>query len=592
VSSFWFSLPKNIKMKKINLLYYLFVLSFIIASCSGDSTAIDSGFSVDNQNLYIMGAPGTATFKIISDKSWNITVPSTNTWLTVSPTFGTGDATVTCSAAKAAYREKRKLSIALIPSSGTGKVVVVHDSLPNTAPVATIAAVYPTDGQTDVSDAYLHLNWEPSVDADGDKVYYSVDYSTDGSTWTNLGSKLDVAFLVSSTVTLTTEKKYYWRVTTYDMFGQKSPVSKTFTFTAGNSSKSWTDGEVRLYQACCNASATNPFTLIVTGDGFIASDFTADGYWNSVSLRAITGLLGNIEPYKTWGKYLRIIRIAAISEQSGVSVHQAGAANNTATTVVNTKFGSMYDNSSSSAWCGLYDDVSPQTGGSSGKVFNWVLAQLTTAGYSITKNYAILVIQNVSHYNGTVGFDVGVRSLGFVCISPGTFGSQTAFENVVCHEIGGHAIGHLADLYVSSTGSLSDDKKVDTQAKQNVGWYQNVSLVDDQGTCPWSGFFTASEYASYYSSVGLYAGARSVASGIWRPESAATCMNNNEFYYDAPSRYAIVKELTECTGESLTWSQFVAKDYDRLNSDFSSSRGLFKTENVPHLHEPITYKFK
>ena len=66
----------------------------------------------------------------------------------------------------------------------------------------------------------------------------------------------------------------------------------------------------------------------------------------------------------------------------------------------------------------------------------------------LKKNYAVLVLQNVSHYNGAVNYfwDNGKnRTMGFVCYAPGTKGTTSGFENVVVHEIGGHAIGHLAD---------------------------------------------------------------------------------------------------------------------------------------------------
>lgn len=41
--------------------------------------------------------------------------------------------------------------------------------------------------------------------------------------------------------------------------------------------------------------------------------------------------------------------------------------------------------------------------------------------------------------------------MGFACASPTPAGSMQGFENVVVHEIGGHAIGHLADCYTRNS---------------------------------------------------------------------------------------------------------------------------------------------
>lgn len=519
----------------------------------------------------------SSTFKITGNTDWSISVPTTS-WLTVSPLSGTGDATITCFASAAPYRERRKANIFVTPTTGTRAAVAITDSLPNTAPMATGAALYPTDGQTDVNDTFLRLSWEPSKDTEDDKLYYNIELSTDGSKWNAVASYLEVNNLALSGTMLTVGSKYYWRVTTIDMFGKKSAVSKTFTFTTSKSPNGWSDGEVRLFQSCCNASATDPFTVIVTGDGFTQTDFGAGGAWDKVSTQAIMSL-NNIEPYKTWGKYLRIIRIAAVSSQSGISSKNSAGVMNT----VLTKFNSMYDNFDASAYCGL------STTEDGYKIFDYVLAQAKEAGFNITKNYAVLVIQNVSHYNGTVNYftEEPNRTLGFVCLCPGNYGTLTGFENVVCHEIGGHAIGHFADLYSRAGVTLSAEKVQGTKEMQAMGWYQNVSVVNDKTQCPWSQFFTAAEYSTYYTKVGLYEGARSANYGIWRPESDATCMDDNRFHYDAPSRYSIIKELKECAGETLTWKDFVSKDYDRENSTFSLSRNFTSSGKVPMLPEPI-----
>jgi hypothetical protein len=219
----------------------------------------------------------------------------------------------------------------------------------------------------------------------------------------------------------------------------------------------------------------------------------------------------NVEPYKTWGKYLRIVRLAAYSAESGTTAHESSGTY----TVKNTKYGSMYDNYSTSAYAGLYNASTSEAGGTSDKVFNYALAQLKYAGINVTKNYTVCILENVAHYSGTVQYYIGAkRTLGCVCLSPGSFGTQTGFENVMVHEIGGHAIGHLADLYTTVSGTIPADRIDGTKEMQAIGWYQNVSVYNDQGLCPWSSFFKSAEYSTYYPNVNLYEGARSYTKGI------------------------------------------------------------------------------
>lgn len=139
------------------------------------------------------------------------------------------------------------------------------------------------------------------------------------------------------------------------------------------------------------------------------------------------------------------------------------------------------------------------------------------------------------------------------------------FENVFVHEVGGHAIGHLADCYTRAS-TITSAKVQQTLQYQSLGWYLNVDVTGQKETCPWSFIFRAPEYNAYYSAVGLYEGARSHNKGIWRSESIS-CMNDNRFYYDAASRYAIVKQLKESAGETINWKDFVNKDYDRANAN-------------------------
>lgn len=557
-----------------------------------------SKLTVDKTAVTISPSEATTVqITTTTEGTWN--ARTTSEWLQLSPESGVGPGTLTITYVDPGYRElnTKPAYVYLAGKVGTQSVSAqVEVTLPtpdNQAPLAPTEAIYPKDGATNVNQE-LRFAWNEAVDPDGDKLTYILEYSTDQQTWTtvSLDTKNNTEGIKSTGYadgsTLQANTTYYWRVIAWDMFGAKSEPSQTFSFTTCSAAEgTWQDGEARLYQNNSNGTE-KAFTLIVTGDGFTAEDMVPGGAWETVSTRAIEGLFNYVEPYKTYRPYLRIWRVAAVSNERGAST-KTGGTSTPCTKIVDTKFGTMYDTGSNSAWCGLYDNAYP---GQPGKTLNDLWTFVSNAlpdGATETANNAgcaVVCIMNVGVYQGLVNYySSSKRTIGFVCISTGSIGSQTGFENVFVHEIGGHAIGHLADCYISTSGTLSAEKKTQTEQWQAMGWYQNVDVSGQKETCPWNFFFTAPEYNSYYNNIGYYEGARSVAKGIWRSEQIS-CMQDNRFYFDAPSRYSIVKQLKAAAGEEMNWQDFVNKDYDRNNANTGTRSTFIPYDFVP-LHEPV-----
>ena len=63
-------------------------------------------------------------------------------------------------------------------------------------------------------------------------------------------------------------------------------------------------------------------------------------------------------------------------------------------------------------------------------------------------------------------------------------------------------------------------------------------------------------------------------------------MQDNRFYFDAPSRYSIVKQLKAAAGEEMNWQDFVNKDYDRNNANTGTRATFIPYDFVP-LPEPV-----
>lgn len=605
------------KTKFFTLLAVAGLVCSALSSCSNDNKD-DSGDSGGNgggvaglrvDQTEITGSLTQATtFKIVAnaDATWELKYTSHK--LTVTPTSGTGPATISVTCSDPGYREVGgQVRIYLTGTVGTENVATqVLVNLPdpdNNAPSAPTKAIYPEDGATDVPLG-LRFAWNAAVDPDDDKITYILEYSTDQQNWTkitrdtrNSTEGIKSAGYAEANKCFTPGTKYYWRVTSWDMFGAQSEPSKIFSFTTTESTDSWKDGEARLYQNNANGSE-KAFTLIVTGDGFTAADMVPGGNWDILSTRAIEGIFNYVEPYKTYRQYLRVWRVAAISNESGCS-RKTGGTTTPCHTLRDTKFGTMLDDGGSSAWCGLYSKYEKgfpfekQPGKSLEDMVDFLYKSLPAGTIDLSEKsaddpqqFAILCIINEPHYGGLVNYDSDCKyTMGFVCASPTPAGSMKGFENVVVHEIGGHAIGHLADCYTRNS-TITQAKVKATLEWQKLGWYQNVSVVNDKTKCPWNFFFNAPEYDMYYSCVGMFEGARSHIKGIWRSEQIS-CMNDNRFYYDAPSRYSIVKQLKAAAGEEMVWSEFVNRDYDRLNAN-TGTRSTFIPYNTGiDLPEPV-----
>lgn len=582
-----------------------------LASCSNNDPSEDPTptISVDKKEI-TLNTTEASSVQLTAPTGTTWKVSNSSSWLTVTPAEGSGSSTISFKFNNLGYREVTKpVNVTIMvtgASSSTETVNVTLPALDNHAPNATDEAIYPADGATNVVREF-RFAWKEATDPDNDKLTYILEYSTDNNTWSKIGEKEGIKSTgyADDSKLFDASTKYYWRVISWDMFGEKSVASKTFTFTTGAAAAgTWGDGEARLYQDNGTKSGKS-FTLIVTGDGFTAADMGPGGEWEKASTRAIEGLFNYVEPYKTYRPYLRIWRIGAISEESGIS-QKTKDTETPCHSPKNTRFGTMRDSeSASSAWCGLYDYVydgqpgalyaagKPTYGDTKYGTFDyvWGFAQASMPADAqdlLTKDCALLVIQNIATYNGTVNYydDGSNRTIGFLCRSTAAAGSSQGYENVMVHEIGGHAIGHLADEYFkNAAGTLSAAKVNQTKEwQQRFGWYQNVDVSGQKETCPWAHFFTAKEYKAYYSSVSYIEGARSAAKGIWRPEQTS-CMVDNVFHFNAPSRYSIVKQLKAAAGETLSWEEFVNKDYDREKANTGTRVALTPPDFIP-LPEP------
>ncbi len=310
------------------------------------------------------------------------------------------------------------------------------------------------------------------------------------------------------------------------------------------------DGAVCTVKEC--TSDSNPVNVVIIGDGFIKDDYTSGGAFDQIVNRVINGLF-SVEPFKTYSDYFKVQTVTAYSSERGATLKHSSIEANTIFEVT------------------LEGSSSTEISGNDSKVFEYAkMAQGITA--TELKQTVVIVVSNYTQYAGTTYSYSDGRVISYLTVSGGS-SQLTRFENVVLHEAGGHAFGRLSDEYFSyGSGSIRNDSKalMEVIEWQERGYNQNISLTPIHGSCPWYFIFDLPQYESDYSAVSTFEGAAQFAEGVWRSEWIS-CMDDNRPYFNAPSRVAIVKRIKEIAGENFSLDEFVDNDYDRFNTQVTTT---------------------
>jgi hypothetical protein len=132
-----------------------------------------------------------------------------------------------------------------------------------------------------------------------------------------------------------------------------------------------------------------------------------------------------------------------------------------------------------------------------------------------------------------------------------------AFKEVVNHEAGGHGFAKLLDEYVYYPDrTIPFYDKVTINNVKKYGWAENVDFYDNITQTSWKGFANLPKYTM----VGAFEGARMYGKGIWRPEYDSCMDDGLTLYYNAPSRWAIVRRIMRLAGIDYSFAQFLQDD--------------------------------
>jgi hypothetical protein len=357
----------------------------------------------------------------------------------------------------------------------------------------------------------------------------------------------------------------------------QGPATIQNTYWTEDDSEYYTTGTVITYQQPRN---TNPYTVVVIGDGFTKYDFRQNGAFETAARQSMDYLF-SIEPYNHIQDLFNVYFICAQSDERGAYIKSRD------TQEKQTYFGVSWTSDKS------YSDMDVQNTNLMRNFVSSNCPDFQEGRISSFTKCAILVLVNENVYAGLCypGYDgaaycllpVMNRSLGW-SNQEGVTKSTGTYLNLVAHEFGGHAIGRLGDEYykesVYSGSTISDHS-----------WPAKFSLnlTANDSSYPWSWM-----PGEGYTNEGLYEGGyASYSTGIWRPE-IISCMYDNRPYFNAWSRYLIMQRVYSVCGESFSQSQFLAVDSGKsiwngpaLHSSPVLRGNTEDIEEVPMLPAPV-----
>lgn len=529
-------------------------------------------FSLSADVLEMEASESTKSIVVTSNTEWNIngiTVPNWIKSITATAASGNGEIKVTVKDNTNRLSENIFLLRISYGGSMSKAVEIKQAAAPNVAPSKPTGLV-PENNATDVS-MMPKFSWNPCTDEEGDEISYFVALSADGTSWKRISAgKATSMPLPSSIGVLENNTKYYYKVIADDGHSGGVTESDVHTFTVSSAKDAYADGDYLTYM---ESAKTHPVVLVFTGDGYMAEHYKYGGQFDKDVNSAIEGLF-EVEPYKSYKEYFTVYKIAAYSNQTGIT-------DKSANDIRDTKFKLQWEGGNSTAISCNYD-----------LVVEWAM-KIPGVDYSVLKKGAIGVISNADVYAGTcASYSDGVSISMVPC-------SKKNFTKVLVHEMGGHGFGRLADeyMYYDQMPSQSEiDRIISYQTTWSYPFYLNLSVYPEQSKSNWACF----EGLADYSHVGMFEGGGLYYRGIWRPEKIS-CMDDNRKYYNSPSRFYIVKRILEIAGEVEPFSydyspeqkaqkmqkvmeRFLERDVQKTDNTENNTKGW---EGVPYDFIPL-----
>lgn len=344
--------------------------------------------------------------------------------------------------------------------------------------------------------------------------------------------------------------------------------------------KTYSTGDVIVYQ---KMQEDYPVTLVVTGDGFTASELTPNGLFESSARNALDYLF-SVEPYKTYREYFNVYILPTVSAESGAG---------------NTDTGNMRDTYFKTSWGENYSDMQVQD---YNQVFEFVSSTCPdiAEGKNTIDEVPVFLLVNDSRYGGICWIWNTGRCYAIIPLTEGKLQwsndpsigiSIGDWRNTFVHEAGGHGFGRLADEY--QYDQAYTEKSIESQTWEvPLGLNLTTDLNNVKGSVYWQHLLDDPRYPR----IDFFEGGMGCNKGIWRSE-ITSCMDDNRLYYNTISRQLIVERIKSNAHETFSLEEFFAKDInfdplrDARSSKIASQPSVREnTKQVPRTPHPRLMK--
>lgn len=496
---------------------------------------------------------GTATVQIKSNSNWSFNISNKPAWFTsISPDKGTGNATLTITTSASTFKTEQSYILTATGSGTSASLVIKKAAAPNSAP-SKPTNLAPTGSNISRTPQFT---WTASTDSDGDAINYTVLYSKDNTNWTSVSA--GTATNCRPAASLDANSTYYWKVLADDGFDGGKAESDVVSFTTNSERNYYLDGEYRVHHTYNNPS-DDAVILVFTGDGYTSDMFEYDnGKFDRDLDRAIEGFF-NVEPLISNKHLFRIYKIAAYSNETGISV---GNDIDHRTVAKDTRFRCTWAGSGST---GVDIDLDMAE-----EFWKMIPGLESDAAQTLSP---MCIISNSDVYAGTNHMwwtrdnSFGGIQYKCVCAVPMCDRGQP-MENTVMHEFAGHGFGLLDDEYsYTSQGTIPESQKafnIELRNRGPIGFGWNVSYVDGIENTPWAQFKDIDRYTNPVSAggeeLGCYLGGSTYIGGVWRP-TVDGCMNHTLNYHNVQGRWLIYKRIMYTKNGTIPdLSEFLAND--------------------------------
>jgi hypothetical protein len=316
------------------------------------------------------------------------------------------------------------------------------------------------------------------------------------------------------------------------------------------------------------ATVGNGVNIVMMGDGYTDKHMARGTGKYERDMRAAVEHFFSVDPYTVYRDQFNVYMVVAESREEGISKKSTN-------TWVDTKFEAVWNGNTTHIECNddiVIDYLLKIPGSEDANINDVTVIMLINADIDAGTCRMMYYYDNEGDFtNFGNGFSISMCPTGRI------------FKEVVVHEAGGHGFSKVTDeyydneLYYHPYETIPDDKKDEyIFYKETLGWRENIDFYSDILLTSWKGFAGMSKY----SMVGTFEGAATYGKGIWRPEYNS-CMNNNVFYFNAPTRWAQVRRIKRLAGFDYSFEQFLQDDVVPAYPSMVRSGGRDNKEFVP-----------